>query len=439
MSAMKSTSLTAHDCPLPWSRFVEDSPGTPQGATEQMNELLLFQVAGEDRPGLAAALTERMARYDLEILDMGQAIILDMLSLGILVRVPKSSESAPVVKDLLFLAHELGMNLKCIPVTEDEYTRWAALEERQRHIVTLIGRSISSGQVAALTRALHEHGMNIEVVTRLSGRAPLTQAADAKPACVEFFVQGRPRDPEALRGEFLRIAQEMGVDIALQEDNVFRRNRRLVAFDMDSTLIQAEVIDELAKEAGVGEQVAAITEAAMRGEIDFQESFRRRLRLLKGLPETALARVAERIPMTEGAERLITNLKRFGYKIAIISGGFSWFGRKLQQRLGIDYLYANELEVRDGAVTGEVVGQVVDAARKAEILREIAEREQISLQQVIAVGDGANDLPMLNLAGLGIAFHAKPVVKAGARQSISTLGLDSILFLIGLRERDTMS
>ncbi len=391
-----------------------------------MNEILLFQLSGEDRPGLVAAITARMARYDLDILDMGQAVIHDMLSLGILVRIPEAAESAPVVKDVLFLAHELGLTLRCIPVTAEEYADWAARED-----------TIGSAQVAALSAALQEHGLNIEVITRLSGRAPLDPAQNGRPACVEFFVLGKPHDPTALRKEFLRIAQEMGVDIALQEDNVFRRNRRLVAFDMDSTLIRAEVIDELAKEAGVGDKVSAITEAAMRGEIDFKESFRRRLGLLKGLPETALESVAARIPMTEGAERLILNLKSFGYKIAIISGGFTWFGKKLQERLGIDYLYANELEVKDGAVTGEVSGAIVDAARKAEILREIAQRENISLQQVIAVGDGANDLPMLNLAGLGIAFHAKPVVKEGARQSISTLGLDSILFLIGLRERDT--
>ncbi|EPR44088.1 phosphoserine phosphatase SerB [Desulfovibrio sp. X2] len=402
-----------------------------------MNEILLFQFTGEDRPGLVAAITARMARYNLDILDMGQAVIHDLLSLGILVHIPEQAESAPVVKDLLFLAHELDLRLRCIPVSEEEYGRWAALEDQKRYIVTLIGRTIGSVQVSELTQTLNEHGLNIEVITRLSGRAPLVPNGESRPACVEFFVQGTPDDALALRKEFLRIAQTRGVDIALQEDNVFRRNRRLVAFDMDSTLIQAEVIDELAKEAGVGEKVAAITESAMRGEIDFQESFRRRLRLLKGLSAEALERVAARIPMTEGAERLITNLKRFGYKIAIISGGFTWFGRKLQQRLGIDYLYANELEVKDGTVTGEVVGRIVDGARKAEVLREIAEREEISLQQVIAVGDGANDLPMLNIAGLGIAFHAKPVVKEGARQSISTLGLDSILFLVGLRERDT--
>ncbi len=208
---------------------------------------------------------------------------------------------------------------------------------------------------------------------------------------------------------------------------------------MDSTLIAAEVIDELAKEVGVGRDVAAITESAMRGEIDFKQSLRRRLMLLRGLPAATLEAVAERIPMTEGAERLITNLKRFGYKIAIISGGFTYFGRRLQERLGIDFLFANELEITDGRLTGHVVGDIVDAAKKAEILTTLAAREGLSLQQVIAVGDGANDLPMLNLAGLGIAFHAKPVVKQGAKQAISTLGLDSILYLVGMRDRDTVT
>jgi phosphoserine phosphatase len=256
--------------------------------------------------------------------------------------------------------------------------------------------------------------------------------------CVEFTVRGTPTDVAEIRSRFLQISSELMVDIAFQEDNIFRRNRRLVAFDMDSTLIQAEVIDELAKEAGVGDQVAAITEAAMRGELDFKQSLRKRLSLLEGLDESVLKKVAARLPMSEGAEKLISNLKNVGYKIAILSGGFTYFGDILKRKYGIDYVYANELEIRDGKLTGKALGDIVDAEKKAELLQSIADQESISLQQVIAVGDGANDLPMLNLAGLGIAFHAKPKVKEGARQSISTLGLDAILFLLGMRAREVL-
>ncbi len=310
---------------------------------------------------------------------------------------------------------------------------------KARHIVTLLARTITAEQVAAISRVIAENGLNIDVITRLSGRTSLTESSSSRQACVEFSVRGTPPDPAGIKGQFLAIAGNLGVDIAFQEDGAFRRNRRLVAFDMDSTLIAAEVIDELAKEAGVGKDVAAITESAMRGEIDFKQSLRKRLMLLRGLPAGTLDAVAERIPMTDGAERLINNLKRFGYKIAIISGGFTYFGRRLKERLGIDFLFANELEIQDGGLTGNVVGDIVDAAKKAEILAGLAAREGLSLQQVIAVGDGANDLPMLNLAGLGIAFHAKPVVKQGAKQAISTLGLDSILYLIGMRDRDTVT
>jgi phosphoserine phosphatase len=230
----------------------------------------------------------------------------------------------------------------------------------------------------------------------------------------------------------------MDVDIAFQKDDIFRRNRRLVVFDMDSTLIEAEVIDELAKEAGVGEQVIEITEAAMRGEIDFNESFRRRVALLKGLDASVLERIAERLPLTEGATELVGHLKALGFKTAILSGGFTYFGHFLQQKLGFDYVYANELDIRDGKVTGEVVGTIVNGERKAQLLREIAEKEGVRLEQTIAVGDGANDLPMLSIAGLGIAFRAKPLVRQSAKQAISTLGLDGILYLIGFRDRDSL-
>lgn len=402
-----------------------------------MREIVLIHVYGQDRPGLMHALTAKLSEYGVDILDIGQAVIHESLSLSLMIKIPPESESAPIIKEVLFLAHELGVGLKFTPVDSCEYETWVAAQGKPRHIVTLLGRKISAAQVAAVSQVLTEVGLNIESAHRLSGRAPLGAELSRSRASVEFSVRGTPSDSNALREHFLAISAELEVDIAFQEDNAFRRNRRLVAFDMDSTLIQAEVIDELAAAYGVGEQVSAITAAAMRGELDFRESLRRRLSLLKGMPVNKLEEVAGRIPLTEGAERLIRNLKRFGYKIAIISGGFTFFGRRLQESLGIDYLYANELEIADGKLTGGVTGGIVDAARKAEVLREIAARENISLQQVIAVGDGANDLPMLGLAGLGIAFHAKPVVKRGARQSISTLGLDSILYLMGLRDRDT--
>jgi len=382
-------------------------------------------------------LTAKLAEYGADILDIGQAVIHDSLNLGIMIRIPPESESAPILKEMLFLAHELGIGLKFTPVDPAEYETWAGHQGKPRHIVTLLGRKLSAAQLAAVSQTLSEAGLNIDQVHRLSGRVPLHGDTGPARACVELSVRGTPASTTDVRERFLAISAELEVDIAFQEDNVFRRNRRLVAFDMDSTLIQAEVIDELAREMGVGQEVSAITAAAMRGELDFRESLRRRLGLLAGMPADRLEKVADRIPLTEGAERLIRNLKRFGYKIAIISGGFTYFGQRLQESLGIDYLYANELEIESGRLTGRVKGGIVDAARKAEILREIAARENISLQQVIAVGDGANDLPMLGLAGLGIAFHAKPVVKRGARQSISTLGLDSILYLMGLRDRDT--
>jgi phosphoserine phosphatase len=402
-----------------------------------MRELVLLEITAEDRPGVVAGLSETLAAYDVDILDIGQAVIHDSLTLGILIRIPPQAESAPILKELLFAAHELDIGLTFTAVPEERYERWVSVQGRPRYIVTLLGRKIGAKTLHGITRALADSGMNIDVITRLSGRAPLSEQTGALPnACVEFSVRGEPRDQNALRRQFLDIAASQNVDIAFQEDNVFRRNRRLVAFDMDSTLVRVEVIDELAKLAGVGEQVAAITEAAMRGELDFSQSLKQRLALLKGLPESKLAEVAANLPLSEGAERLIQNLKRFGYKIAILSGGFGYFGRRLQERFGVDYVHANELEIRDGVVTGRVIGEIVDGRKKAELLTAIALQEGISLQQVIAVGDGANDLPMLTIAGLGIAFHAKPKVKEGAGHAISTFGLDSILYLIGVRDRD---
>ena len=403
-----------------------------------MREIILIQVSGNDRPGLTAAFTGILARYRLNVLDIGQAVIHDTLSLGILVETPPNAESSSVLKDLLFEAHKLNINVRFRPIDEDRYEEWVAGQGKDRHIITLLARKITAEQLADVTTTVANNGLNIDSIARLSGRVHLEGEAlnqDSR-ACIEISVRGEPDDGEAMRAAFLSIANERNLDIAFQRDSAYRRNRRLVVFDMDSTLIRSEVIDELATEAGVGEQVADITEQAMRGELDFNESFRARVALLKGLDEGALERVRERIQLTEGAERLVSTLRALGYRTAILSGGFTWFGQWLQQLLGIDYVHANELEIENGQVTGRVVGQIVNGQRKADLLKDIATQEGISLEQVIAVGDGANDLPMLGEAGLGIAFRAKPLVKQNAEQAISTLGLDGILYLIGVRDKD---
>lgn len=404
-----------------------------------MAEVILINLTGPDRPGITRDLGAILAGHDVRVLDIGQAVIHDTLTLGLLIELPSESESHPVLKDVLFKCHEWNLQARFTPVGLEEYERWVGAQGQPRHIMTLIGRRLTARHLEALGDVATRHGLNIDNITRLSGRVSLLpghQERESLRSCVELSLRGSPDDASALRGELLELAQALEVDIAFQVDDVYRRNRRLIAFDMDSTLIQTEVIDELAIEAGVGEQVAAITEAAMNGDLDFRQSLERRVALLEGLDESTLAKVLERLPITPGAERLIRTLRSLGYRTAILSGGFSYFGRHLQQKLGIDFVFANELEIENGRLTGRLVGEIVDGARKAALLRELARRENLRIEQTIAVGDGANDLPMLDAAGLGIAFHAKPKVRASAEQAISNLGLDGILYLIGMSDRE---
>lgn len=396
-------------------------------------ELMLLNITGNDRPGVTVELSEILARYDATILDIGQADIHHTLALGILIKTD-SRVSGDLMKDLLFKAYELDVNIRFSPVSTDEYQQWVGLQGKDRWIITLLGRRLTAAAIADVSRVVAEMGLNIDGIKRLTGRMPLHGENPLSKSCVQISVRGNLDDQTEMQKRFMEIANLREVDISLQEDTMYRRARRLVCFDMDSTLIGTEVIDELADRAGVGAEVRTITESAMRGEIDFCESFTRRVALLKGLDESVMRDIAENLPITEGVDRMMTALKRTGYKTAILSGGFTYFGNYLKQRFGFDYVYANELEIKDGKLTGRHLGDIVDGRRKAELLRLLAQVENVNIKQTIAVGDGANDLPMLATAGLGIAFHAKPKVKATADQSLSTIGLDGILYFIGFKD-----
>ena len=399
----------------------------------QKDEIILININGTDRPGVTAALTEILAKNNAVILDIGQADIHNNLSLGILFQ-SSEGNSGDILKELLFKSYELDVNIRFNPISEEAYNQWVSMQGKNRYIITILGRKLTARQIAGVTRIVADQDMNIDDIKRLTGRIPLDENARTPKASVEFSVRGTPRDKEQMKADFMKLSAEQEMDISFQEESMFRRMRRLICFDMDSTLIETEVIDELAIRAGVGDQVKAITEAAMRGEIDFCESFRQRCALLKGLDVSVMQEIAENLPITEGVDRLMRILKKVGFKIAILSGGFTYFGNYLKQKYNIDYVYANELEVENGKLTGRHVGDIVDGKRKAELLRLIAQVENVDIRQTVAVGDGANDLPMISIAGLGIAFHAKPKVKATAKQSISTIGLDGILYFLGYKD-----
>ncbi len=398
---------------------------------KEKKEIIQLNINGTDRPGVTAALTDILARNNAVILDIGQSGIHKNLTLGILFQCTEAN-SGNTLKDLLFKSYELNVNIRFHPISEEEYTQWVGMQGKNRYIIAIVGRMVTAKQIAGVTGIVAQQGMNIDDIRRLTGRIPLDENERTPKASVEFSVRGNPMNKEQMQADFMKLTSELEIDISFQEDSMYRRMRRLICFDMDSTLIETEVIDEM--RAGVGEQVKAITEQAMRGEIDFCESFHQRCALLKGLDISILQEIAENLPITDGVDRLMHVLKKVGFKIAILSGGFTYFGNYLKQKYHIDYVYANELEVEDGKLTGRYTGDIVDGKRKAELLRLIAQVENVDIRQTVAVGDGANDLPMLAVAGLGIAFHAKPKVKESAKQSISTIGLDGILYFLGYKD-----
>ncbi|KAA0012583.1 phosphoserine phosphatase SerB [Billgrantia pellis] len=398
-----------------------------------MTRRLLIRATGAARPGQLAGLGQAMARSGARLLDINQSVTFGMVSLEALVGLDRDSDLEGALAEA---GGSLGLDVQAIQVGAEDYQRWSAQASQPRLILTLLAPHLPAGILAEVGALTAEHGLTVELIHRLSGREPLDGGAPPFGSCVECWLRGDDIDLDRLREKALALGAMHGVDIAIQEDSIWRRHRRLVCFDMDSTLIQAEVIDELARRHGVYEEVAAVTERAMRGELDFQQSFRERMAKLKGLDESVLVAIADELPLMDGLERLMKHLKRLGYRTVILSGGFTYFARHLQEKLGFDEIHANELVIENGKVTGEVHEPILDAGRKADLLREIAAREGLAMEQTIAVGDGANDLKMLATAGLGIAFRAKPLVRSQARQSISTLGIDAVLYLMGYREGD---
>lgn len=413
-----------------------------------MSQIYLLNITGPDRRGLSAELSSVFEQQDIRILDIGQSVIHNQVSLGMMIQLPECTETnantnpnaSAILDEFAQTSKRLGVHIHTTAVSKESYKEWIEAQGQDRYILTLLTREVSAEEIARVTRVTAEQGLNIHEIARLSGRINLDEPVtnDTK-SCIEFSVKGTPKDPNAMRASFLRIASELDIDIAIQQDDAYRKTRRLVCFDMDSTLIMTEVIDELAKHANVGDQVAAITEEAMLGNIDFNESFRRRMALLKGLDESVLQEIANNLPIMEGAERLIKNLKAYGFKTAILSGGFTYFGKHLQEKFGIDYVHANTLEFENGKLTGNVIEPIINGDMKAKLLKDIAKQEGVSPAQTIAVGDGANDLPMLSAAGLGIAFRAKPLVRESAKQALSTHGLDSILYLLGFKDSDILN
>ncbi len=403
-----------------------------------MGDTYLINITGKNSFSAIAESIYLLSDFQGYLLDIKEAVVFDTLSLAIVVEFTKNSHIDNLIKDLLYNCHQRELHLEIRKINSGEIYRSGEDNRKKKYIITVVGTYLYAIHLGKILQILEPHNTKITSIERLSRIKPLDIKEKTEVCAIEITLEGIELPLKDIRKRFLELSQKMEIDIGIQEDTPYRRHRRLIAFDMDSTLIQTEVIDELAEVAGVRDKVAEITERTMRGEINFKESLRKRVSMLKGLPLERLRHVAKHLPLTEGAPRLIKNLKVLGYKIAIISGGFTFFGNHLKKILDIDYVYANELEIKEDRLTGRILGKIIDGEEKAKLLKKIAQKEHISLEQVIAVGDGANDLPMLNLAGLGIAFRAKPVVREGAKQSLTNVGLDAILYFLGLTEKEAV-
>jgi phosphoserine phosphatase len=398
-----------------------------------MSKILLINIRGEDRHGLLAEWSKIMAKLDVKILDISQSIIHDSLNLSILVSIPQNDNKDHLKKELSKRAEERGLVAKFKTISKEHYFSWANEKESDRCIITVLSKSMSARQLHLVTAVIHEQDYNVENIRRLSVRNP---EGREERYCFELGVRGHGVMSLQMKEKFLELSNTEAIDIAFQKDDIYRRNRRLVVFDMDSTLLKIEVIDELARKMGVVDQVSQITEQAMNGGLDFDQSLRARVRLLKGMPHSVIQEIIDDLPLMEGAEKLIRTLKSLGYKVAILSGGFINFVDELKKRLGVDFGFANKLEFIDGIATGEVLGEIINGEKKLHYMKKIASEENLEMNQVIAIGDGANDLPMIGAAGLGIAFRAKPLVRASADHSLATLGLDGVLYLLGIRDSE---
>lgn len=397
------------------------------------HESILITVSGPDHPGITANLLNIICGSSHRILDMGQSVTHGLLSLSILISGNRSEEDleSPILKDLLFESKRMGLNLEFKIVDTEEISQEIDEEKKKKYMLSAVSRtSLSPEFLRDVSQNFAQENINILRIDNVNG--------GLKFRSLEITAQVKDStNASAVKERLLALSNEHKVDMAFIEEGVYRRGKRLIVFDMDSTLIQAEVIDELAKAAGAGEKIATITEKAMNGEIDFQESLHQRVASLEGLEESKLKDILENLPLTPGVEDFVKTVKGLGYKLAIISGGFLYFANAIKDKLGLDYAFANDLEIQGGKLTGKVQGTIVDANQKATILELIAQQEKISTDQVVAIGDGANDLPMLSKAGLGIAFHAKEIVRKKADNHMSFGPMTTILYFLGIREHET--